>query len=146
MRDQFVGDIGDFAKYGLLRALVRDGGAARLGVVWYANRDDPGSSHGGEITYLNKGVGFYYQCDPELYSSLDAIVHSGRRRISAVEESGLLGKDTPFWSELTPGSRPQRAIWLAGALQRVEGCDLVFLDPDNGISDRGRRQGQVCPP
>ena len=28
MRDQFVGDIGDFAKYGLLRTLICDGSAA----------------------------------------------------------------------------------------------------------------------
>ena len=71
MRDQFVGDIGDFAKYGLLRALVRDGLAARrVGVVWYANEDDPSSSLGGEIFYLDVGAGVYYQCDPDLYGSL----------------------------------------------------------------------------
>ena len=52
---------------------------------------------------------------------------TGRRRIFTVEESGLLGVDTPFWSALTPGKIPQRAGWLAGALKRVEGCDLVLL-------------------
>ena len=32
MRDRYVGDIGDFAKYGLLRAI---GKGKRLGVAWY---------------------------------------------------------------------------------------------------------------
>ena len=135
MRDQFVGDIGDFAKYGLLRALVRDGLAARrVGVVWYANEDDPSSSHGGEIFYLDVGAGVYYQCDPALYSVLWSMVRSGQRSMAAVEKSGLLGEDTPFWAEPTPGRTPQRTDWLAGAVKRMKGCDLVFLDPDNGVS------------
>ena len=134
MRDQFVGDIGDFAKYGLLRALVRAGMAEqRLGVVWYANKDDPGSSHGGQSSYLDDGAGAYYQCDPDLYGSLKTMVRSGRRSMTAIQESGLLGKGTPFWSEPTPSMNPRRAAWLACALERVEGCDLVLLDPDNGV-------------
>ena len=41
MQDQYVGDIGDFGKYGLLRHLTGMRGdaapedALRLGVVWY---------------------------------------------------------------------------------------------------------------
>ena len=41
MQDQYVGDIGDFGKYGLLRHLtgMRDddasGDALSLGVIWY---------------------------------------------------------------------------------------------------------------
>ena len=128
MRDQFVGDIGDFAKYGLLRTLICDGSAARrLGVVWYANEDARDSSHGEGVSYLEDNASSYRACDHDLYDSLRSVVRSGRRRIFTVEESGLLGVDTPFWSELTPGRIPQRAGWLAGALKRVEGCDLVFL-------------------
>ena len=134
MRDQFVGDIGDFAKYGLLRTLICDGSAARrLGVVWYANEDARDSSHGEGVSYLEDNASSYRACDHDLYDSLRSVVRSGRRRIFTVEESGLLGVDTPFWSELTPGRSPQRTGWLAGALKRVEGCDLVFLDPDNGL-------------
>ena len=133
MRDQFVGDIGDFAKYGLLRALVRNGAARRLGVVWYANEDDPGSGHGGQISYLGEGNEAYRQCDPDLHGSLQLMVQSGLRRMSAVEESGILGADIPYWSGLTPTSYSQRLDWIVDALNRVKGCDLVFLDPDNGI-------------
>ena len=125
MRDQFVGDIGDFAKYGLLRALVRHGAAARLGVVWYANDDDPGSTHGSQTSYLEEDAGVYRHCDPPLHSTLRSLI--------AVEASGVLGVDTPYWSELTPDSYPQRLAWTVGAFNRVKGCDLVLLDPDNGI-------------
>ena len=133
MRDQFVGDIGDFAKYGLLRALVRNGAAARLGVVWYANDDDPGSTHGSQTLYLEEDAGVYRHCDPPLHSTLRSLIAAGSRRIIAVEASGVLGVDTPYWSELTPDSYPLRLAWTVGALNRVQGCDLVLLDPDNGI-------------
>ncbi len=39
MQDHYVGDIRDFAKYGLLRWLCRPEGA-RLGVVWYRVKPD----------------------------------------------------------------------------------------------------------
>ena len=43
MKNSYVGDIGDFGKYGLLRHLCgvtgkgTDGDPLRLGVVWYLN-------------------------------------------------------------------------------------------------------------
>ena len=39
MQNQYVGDIGDFGKYGLLRAISGD--PLRLGVVWYLFPDEP---------------------------------------------------------------------------------------------------------
>ena len=132
MRNQFVGDIGDFAKYGLLRALVRHGAAARLGVVWYANDDDPKSTHGSLTSCLEDDAGAYRHCDLPLHSTLRSLIAAGSRRIIAVEASGVLGVDTPYWSELTPDSYPQRLNWTVGALNRVKGCDLVLLDPDRG--------------
>lgn len=38
MQNCYVGDIGDFGKYGLLKALGGDD--LRLGVVWYLNPDE----------------------------------------------------------------------------------------------------------
>ena len=142
MRDQFVGDIGDFAKYGLLRALLRHGAAHRLGVVWYANDDVPGSTHGSQTSYLDEDARAYRLCDLGLHDSLRSLVAAGSRRIIAVEASSVLGVDTPYWSDLTPSDYSQRLDWVVGALNRVKSCDLVLLDPDNGIrledvTDRG---------
>ena len=36
MQDKFVGDIGDYAKYALLRAVL---GGRQLGVAWYLHPD-----------------------------------------------------------------------------------------------------------
>lgn len=128
MRDQYVGDIGDFAKYGLLRYLTGIMPADRdpclsLGVIWYA-RPDLGTD------YLNDQETFQ-NCDPELFNSLRAIVNT--RTLAKIEGLGILGKATKYWRCSVPSEKPKRIAWLNGALKRVSGCDVVFLDPDNGL-------------
>ena len=134
MRDKFVGDIGDFAKYGLLRALTKgaDGPARRLGVVWYANSDDPKTTSGRKTAYLESNAS-YLSCDRELYASLREMVASGRRTLSEIKDSGILGPATRFWTKPTPGKAATRSEWLDGALEEMDGCGLVFMDPDNGL-------------
>ena len=59
MRNQFVGDIGDFAKYGLLRTLACNGRSARrLGVVSYKHRDSHRAHlHVGQLPFVCGLVG-----------------------------------------------------------------------------------------
>ena len=49
MKDQYVGDIGDFGKYGLLRYL--NGRSLRIGVNWYLTPRD-GRTDGNHTEYL----------------------------------------------------------------------------------------------
>ena len=51
MKNQYVGDIGDYGKYGLLRFLANRG--IKIGVNWYLT-DDDGSSDGKFTKYLKK--------------------------------------------------------------------------------------------
>ena len=53
MKNQYVGDIGDFGKYSMLRAFIDAG--IKVGVNWYLTEDD-GSNDGKFTDYLNKGV------------------------------------------------------------------------------------------
>ena len=50
MKDQYFGDINDYRKYGLLRAIVRTSGM-RLMVAWMLTPDD-GSTDGKFVSYL----------------------------------------------------------------------------------------------
>ena len=43
MRDRYVGGVGDFVKYGLLRAT---GEGKRLGVAWHLYTDERRAPHG----------------------------------------------------------------------------------------------------
>jgi len=70
------------------------------------------------------------------------LLKGGERTVAAVEALKILPRDTAFFSDLlvTPARfdgvdarREQRDSWIAHARRRVQGCQLVFADPDNGL-------------
>ena len=139
MQDRYAGDIGDFGKYGLLRALC--GEDLRLGVLWYRVPDESGSNDGRFIEYLDPPDERLRECDPDLFKRMHAVAYGGDRSIAAVEKSGALpegtsfhGKVLAFDSRERPKQRTaKRREWLDSALQAVKHADLVFADPDTGL-------------
>lgn len=144
MQDRYVGDVGDFGKYALLRRLVAgDGkGPARLGVVWYKHPDEGHNGDGRHVAYLERPA--FTSLDPDLHRRLAELVHSGRRSIAEVERSGVLPDDTDYHAEVVTGSSGEgaasarrlahRTAWLRRAVDATARADVVFLDPDNGIA------------
>ena len=151
MQDRYTGDVGDFGKYGLLRALRgNDSEALRLGVIWYRTDEsiveaDSGND-GKHIGYLSSDKERDYRpCDPPLYDHLRGIVRRGERRVAEIEQSGLLGPDARFHDDYVPGpakraseharqaSVARRRQWVQDARRSTKDCDLLFLDPDNGL-------------
>ena len=152
MQNRYTGDIGDFGKYGLLRALTapETGNPPGLGVVWCLTPDETGSQDGKQIGYLHlkeREEHRFASCDENLYLGLQELVDSGTRSVSAVQKSGILPNGTAYHEDALdlrkPAKRPgetlrqartrERTEWLEAALERTEGCQLVFLDPDNGL-------------
>jgi hypothetical protein len=142
MQNKYVGDIGDFGKYGLLRWLSP--AWQRLGVVWCLVPDERHLNDGRHVDYLARRK--YRECDPELFETLKSIVGAGKREVSEIEQSGLLAAGTAFYSEYlsydgvkatSTRGREMRLVmrrsWMARALEKVSGCDSIFLDPDNGL-------------
>jgi hypothetical protein len=139
MQDRYAGDVGDFAKYALLRAMVRET-QLRLGVVWCLVEDERHNSDGRHIGYLDRPE--FRSLDSELHDRLARIVHSGRRSVRQVMRASIFPANTLYFavpimrlSEKTDRSAREagRAKWLSGALAATAECDLVFLDPDNGL-------------
>src|SRR5437868_245072 len=97
MQNRYVGDVGDFAKYALLRRLSgRDGEQQiRLGVVWCLFPDETHNSDGRHVSYLSKRE--FENLDDHLLAALRAIVASGKRSISSVACSKLLPSHTLFY-------------------------------------------------
>ena len=155
MQDRYTGDVGDFGKYGMLRQLCglcdEDADPLKLGVVWYRPplsivAGDP-ADDGKHTSYLQSGQDEPFRCcDPPLYDALREIVECNSRCVEAVERTGLLGPDAVFYAARVPGPPPRargedrardRQRWTEGALQATDGCDIVFLDPDNGLEPKG---------
>ncbi len=144
MQDRYAGDAGDFAKYGLLRQLIAGDQKLRLGIVWYLFGDAESGDDGKHIGYLNDPT-TYKPCDPDLFCALKTIVGE-RRTVAAVEAAGLFPPDTAYFGEAISFSSvslmqrtAERGAWAARALARTDGCDIVFVDPDNGLQNPGTR-------
>jgi hypothetical protein len=143
VQDRYFGDIGDFAKYGLLRAVTEGEPPLRLAVLWYLVPDESHNGDGRHIDYLEPtpaNLAGFRDCDPELYDKLRDLVRAGRRSVSAVPDSALLPPGTihhtaPLdYSTVADEDRHHlRTDWLADAHDAAAAADLVFLDPDNGL-------------
>lgn len=134
MQDRYTGDIGDFGKLGLLRQLASTG--LSIGVNWYRTPDETHNSGGLHIGYLQRNE--FRSCDPALWSALGQIVSSGKREIAALEQSDVLA--ATYLGRLLDSSNVDkitrqavRMDWHRRALQALHGCDIVFVDPDNGL-------------
>src|SRR5256885_376055 len=105
MQDRYVGDLGDFGKYGLLRALsspLERTSRLSLGVVWYLVLDEGHTTDGSKIGYLSlpgHRAAYFRDCDPALYDTLGQLVNSGRRTVARVSVSGVLPHGTVFFRE-----------------------------------------------
>ena len=157
MQDRYVGDLGDFGKYGLLKALCScpesvSGPHSSLGVVWYLVPDEGHNQDGKYVQYLvpsARNQEQFRSCDPVLYDVLAGIVCSGRRSVASIREREVLPAGTRYYdppltfdglSGSGAGVQRQRSEfrsgWLEGALEFTAPCELVFIDPDNGFEVR----------
>ena len=133
MQDRYAGDIGDFGKFALLRAL--EGAGLSVGVNWYKTDTAPDEKHADGKYPIPKNYGQY---DHELYEKLNSIFENEPRSIAALQEARLL-RSVQYFGEVTP-PKSDRAAWQNQVLAALGGCELVFLDPDNGLSVRSVRE------
>ena len=128
MQDNYIGDIGDYGKYGLLREICAE--AMSLSVNWYRviptklGRQDDGKY----ISYLSMPQ-MYRAYDPVLFDSLHNIVMQEQdRRIERIEQERLF--PAVYFSKALCADRK---AWHCQALEQTQNTSVVFLDPDNGL-------------
>lgn len=146
MQDRYVGDIGDFGKYGLLRFIHRETGL-HLGVNWYLVEPEKvreaHNSDGSHIKYLLEPK-TYRQCDKLLFNKLNSIVKpeesgakvisKGRREVAAIERGDILSGDTVFYGKPLDFLAGKRSQWGKNGIDALADCEIVFFDPDNGFA------------
>ncbi|MBQ8800251.1 MAG: hypothetical protein IJZ55_11880 [Lachnospiraceae bacterium] len=132
MQNRYAGDVGDFGKIGLLRALEQEG--LRVGVNWYLVGDESHNNDGKHVGYLNDKQ--YVDCDNELLYLLSEMVLQKKRSVEQLECLNAL-QTQRYYHRVIPLPNDikgkARREWHKNAVEAMRGCDLVFLDPDNGL-------------
>ena len=156
MQNRYVGDMGDFAKHGLLRFLsgVTDTETSadrlRLGLIWYMHHDEVHTAtdktkvnydgkHTSYLAYTPENLRKFASCDHVLWDKLGHLVGQDARCVHCVEASRILPCDTLFYDAMLhfvpklPRAQKEnlREHWLTQALRATEG---------GGHSLRGPRQ------
>lgn len=130
VKDQYVGDINDYRKYALLRALS-SGGTSRIGVCWMLTPSD-GRTDGGKLAYLQQPER-HRHVDPELFDILaHAAAKPDRRRLATIEDSGAI-PGAVYHNDLLPDDLASRHAFMGRCAYEFRDVDLIFFDPDNGL-------------
>ena len=151
MQNRYIGDVGDFGKYGLLRALCAttdENSMLSLGIVWYLTcpkRQELTKDDGKHRSYLDKPQKFR-GCDSGLFNQMLTFKDTTRRNVSAIPSLGIFPSTTVYYrSPLSFLEMPKigprahvirqehRRLWFNGAVTAMHQADVVFLDPDNGL-------------
>ena len=115
MQNRYVGDIGDFGKYELLRII--SGSGLTLGVNWYLAPDEAHNSDGKYTSYLHKEN--YKDYDEELYFALKYIVEHNMRDVHSIQNIKILPPNTIFYDNVLDFSDgPDRPDLVPGDLAR----------------------------
>ena len=157
MQNRYVGDVGDFGKYALLRRLCgpSEERRVRLGMVWCLFPNEGHNGDGRHIAYLDAAD--FQDLDKVLITALRIIIQSGQRDVSSILSGSILAPGTISCHEPVSPPKPcslaDRLLWRSAWVQRcfelTADCDLVFFDPDNGLEDGiqyqsiTRRQGNT---
>lgn len=138
MKEQYFGDIRDFIKYALLREFALSG--VKVGVCWLMTEDDA-STDGNKNAYLTDTR--YRDIDPELFSALRILTPlRGIQRLRAFEEADLI-RGATYQTEIVPASPAERASYFEKTRESFADRDLVFFDPDNGLTPPSTKQHSV---
>lgn len=143
MQNRYSGDIGDYSKFLLLRKLFGSE-IYRIGLVWYLYPDESDSNDGRHIDYLDHPA--FLDCDADLIQGLRAVTRN-QRHIQALQSARLLPYQPVYFSEpldfhlrysgrsteQRQQRRAARSCWLHRAVKAVSACNVVVLDPDNGL-------------
>ena len=148
MKNQYVGDINDYRKYGLLRILSKLD-KVRMAVCWMLTQDDQ-RSDGGKTAYLQK-PDRWKDYDKELFDSLSQCLKDPKKRnVQWVKNAKILPDSTVFYSPWVPKNERKRKDYFSRLYKRLSAppdsaptCNLVFFDPDNGLEIKSKRRGRI---
>jgi hypothetical protein len=134
MKEQFVGDVNDYRKYALIRHLARAGGVT-VGMCWMLTLPEVGNLRQ-YLSDADRWRGY----DGGLFDQLRTIIELQEvSRLAAIEASSIIPEARFFNAILT--DKTNRAAYFKDALAALADAELIFFDPDNGVSPKLQKRG-----
>jgi hypothetical protein len=118
-----------FSKLTFLHALAD----RAFGVAWYRAPGDEGCANGRHLEWRDEVA--WRQPGDELHAGFATLPE---RSIATLKRATIWPKGTLFHREPMP-SRMERSAWGTRQRRVLEGADIVFLDPDNGVGDEMKK-------
>ena len=115
----------------------------KIGINWYLTEDD-GTTDGKFTDYLDRPDGQSNDriYDPELFDALKEIAFRKDKTVQIIEEAKLIPGAKYYSAQIPtaavkPATRAEeRMDWFKNSWLMLEESELIFADPDNGISYR----------
>ena len=143
MKNQYVGDINDYRKYGLIKIISNVFNEKTL-FVWMLTKDDNNKNDGNFIKYLDIPQK-YRQYNTTLFDELKIIVENKTKNdnienILLVENSRFFKKYKSF-NKILNDKKEYRDKYFNDVYKLSKNYDLIFFDPDNGIEIKTCKRG-----
>ncbi|MBT1070173.1 hypothetical protein [Pelotalea chapellei] len=138
MKNQYVADINDYRKYGLLR-ILSGSGKIRTGVCWMLTPNDDRTD--GQFTRYLDSPWKWKQYDSLLFEHLADCIRDNERHVNRLESIGVL-QNAIYHCDLLSDIPKERGRYFEEMLERLQGVDLIFFDPDNGLEIKSRPYGR----
>ena len=139
MKHQYFGDLSDYKKYSVLRALAHDG-QLRTMVAWMLTPNDEGNE-GNVNQYLRK-PDEWRQFEPDVFDFLhESVVVNETKDLRLVENNDIVPGTDYFWNILAD-NRDERQAYFKELHREARDHDIVFLDPDTGIATNSIVKGR----
>lgn len=144
MHPNFIGDIKDYPKYSLIRALagvkLPKKNQLRIGLHWYHNDQVPPAGHGQNRKFL-QNANIFRKLDADLFDLLMAFEEPMNRTFEYFEAHGILPLKTQFYGaqisfpnkNASKQNRLVRLAWTQKAHRVLGNAQLILIDPDNGL-------------
>lgn len=133
MKHQYFGDINDYRKYGLIRALSGSGLLPTY-ICWMLTPDSEDNKDGNRISYLSR---------PEVWRHYDSVLFDflqteiQQRKTTRIIDEDALAKVLPstrFFTPLLQDAVDLRTGYFNALFHNLPSCGgLLFFDPDNGL-------------
>jgi hypothetical protein len=130
VKDQYFGDVNDYRKYGILRALI-EGSQLRVGVCWLRTVND--HRRDGEFRQYLQQPERWRHYDSELYDALRRLLDPGVARTVLHAESWGLLPGARYHHRFLNDDASDRRSYFAEAWERLSEAQVLFVDPDNGL-------------